>query len=303
MSGPPGGGMPPWMTPERQKKVTPRNGDIWISVPVKSGTNWMMNIVHQLLTGGDASFDTIYGVVSWPEFTERPGQPLEEVVDRIEALPTDRRRLFKSHTPPPDCPYQKPGTGKDVKYIVVCRNPEEALVSFKVFLERHTDEFYGMWGIPKAALTRPDFPTFYREVVDQEGMQGMLFGFVASWWPFRSEPNVLMLHFSDLKKDLSGNLRKVARFLDIEPSDEEWKKIEEHSTFDWMRANQAKFEIHPYTPVSMLEPGAMIRKGKAGAAREDGMTDEVSKHLRGVGSKIITDADTLRWFYEGGPLP
>ena len=29
-----------------------------------------------------------------------------------------------------------------MKYIVVCRNPEEALVSFKVFLEMHTDAFY-----------------------------------------------------------------------------------------------------------------------------------------------------------------
>lgn len=303
MSGPPGGGMPPWITPEKQKEVTPRDGDIWISVPVKSGTNWMMNVVHQLLTGGDDSFDTIYRVVSWPEFTERPGQPVEEVMSRIDALPTDRRRAFKSHTAPPDLPFRKAGDGKDAKYIVVCRNPEEALVSFKVFLEQHTDEFFGTWGLPKAALTRPDFPTFYREVVDEKGMQGMLFGFVAAWWPLRNEPNVLMMHFSDMKKDLPGCIRKVASFLGIEPSESEWKKIDDHSTFEWMKANETKFETHPYTKFKLLEHGGMIRKGKTGAAREDGMTDEIAEHLRGIGKQIVTDPAVLKWFYEGGPLP
>ena len=62
-SGPPKGGLPPWLNPQIQADVAMRDGDIWISVPVKSGTNWMMNIVHQLLTGGDANFDSIYGVV------------------------------------------------------------------------------------------------------------------------------------------------------------------------------------------------------------------------------------------------
>ena len=70
-----------------------RDGDIWISVPVKSGTNWMMNIVHQLLTGGDADFDSIYGVVPWPELVERPGQPAREVLDRLAAMPAGKRRL------------------------------------------------------------------------------------------------------------------------------------------------------------------------------------------------------------------
>ena len=80
MSGPKGG-KPPWINPERAQGVALRDGDIWISVPAKSGTNWMMNIVHQLLTGGDADFDSIYSVVPWPEFVERPGQPAQEVLD------------------------------------------------------------------------------------------------------------------------------------------------------------------------------------------------------------------------------
>jgi hypothetical protein len=303
MSGPTQGGGPPWINPETQQHVVPRDGDIWISVPVKSGTNWMMNIVHQLLTGGDASFDSIYDVVPWPELVERPGQPPQEILDRLEALPVGRRRAFKSHAAPPQLPFVRSGAGKDVKYVVVCRNPEEALVSLKVFLEQHTEAFYDLWQVPKAAMTRPDFGTFYREVLEARGMQGMLFGFVTAWWPLRHEKNVLMLHFNDLKRDLAGNARKVADFLGIAPTATQWAAIDEHVSFEWMKRHESKFDSFSRAPVRVLEPGGMVRKGKVGAAHEDGMTDEIAQHLRGIGSRMIADERALAWAYGGGALP
>jgi len=293
---------PPWLNPETQKGVVARDGDIWISAPVKSGTNWTMNIVHQLLTGGDASFDSIYSVVPWPSFVERPGQPPQEILDRLEAMPTSRRRAIKTHAAPPEMPFIKAGTGKDVKYVVVCRNPEEAVVSFKIFLDQHTDAFYDLWKVPRGAMTRPDFGSFYREVFDPRGMQGMLFGFLASWWPLRHEKNVRLMHFADMKRDQRGSIREIADFLGIAPSTAAWAKIDEYTSFDWMKRNEQKFDTLPNTPVRVLEPGGMMRKGKAGASREDGMTDEIAQHLRAVGSKILSDEAALRWFYGGGAI-
>jgi len=293
---------PPWLNPETQKGVVARDGDIWISAPVKSGTNWTMNIVHQLLTGGDASFDSIYSVVPWPSFVERPGQPPQEILDRIEAMPASRRRAIKTHAAPPEMPFIKAGTGKDVKYLVVCRNPEEAVVSFKIFLDQHTDAFYDLWKVPRPAMTRPDFGAFYREVFDPRGMQGMLFGFVASWWPLRHEKNVRLMHFADMKRDQRGSIREIADFLGIAPSTAAWAKIDEYTSFDWMKRNEEKFDTLPNTPVRVLESGGMMRKGKAGASREDGMTDEIAQHLRAVGSKILSDEAALRWFYGGGAI-
>jgi len=185
---------------------------------------------------------------------------------------------------------------------VVCRNPEEAVVSFKIFLDQHTDAFYDLWKVPRGAMTRPDFASFYREVFDARGMQGMLFGLVASWWPLRHEKNVLLMHFADMKRDLSGSIRKVADFLGIAPSAAAWAKIDEYTSFDWMKRNEQKFDTLPNTPVRVLEPGGMMRKGKAGASSEDGMTDEIAQHLRAVGSKIVRDEAALRWFYGGGPV-
>lgn len=293
---------PPWLNPETQQRVVARDGDIWISAPVKSGTNWTMNIVHQLLTGGDASFESIYSVVPWPSFVERPGQSPQEILDRIEAMPASRRRAIKTHAAPPEMPFIKAGTGKDVKYLVVCRNPEEAVVSFKIFLDQHTDAFYDLWKVPRPAMTRPDFDAFYREVFDPRGMQGMLFGFLASWWPLRHEKNVRLMHFADMKRDLPGSIREIADFLGIAPSAAAWARIDEYTSFDWMKRNEQKFDTLPNTPVRVLEPGGMMRKGKAGASREDGMTDEIAQHLRAVGSKILSDEAALRWFYGGGAI-
>jgi hypothetical protein len=70
-----------------------------------------------------------------------------------------------------------------------------------------------------------------------------------------------------------------------------------------MKTNQGKFETFPRAVVPILESGAMIRKGKTGAAHEDGMTSEIAGQLRSFGSKIVTDPVALAWLYEGGPLP
>lgn len=294
---------PPWIQPAIQQQITWRDGDIVISVPAKSGTTWTMNIVHQLLSGGTADFEDIYAEVPWAEFLGYPQQPFEEVLERIEQMPTDRRRAFKTHSAPPGVPFHAEGSGKDVKYIVVLRNPEEALVSFRPFIGQHTDDWFDMWQVPKEALYREDFPSFYSDVIDAQGMQGMFFGFLAAWWSLRNSPNVLFLHFSDMKRDHETSIRKIASFLGIEPTQQQWPAILEYTSFPWMKQNEDKFEASTAGKVPILNSGAMIRKGQSGQASADGMTDDIARHLREQGSKIFPDQDALNWYYQGGDLP
>jgi hypothetical protein len=102
--------------------------------------------------------------------------------------------------------------------------------------------------------------------------------------------------------DLRGSIRKVAAFLGIEPSQDAWTRIETYTSFEWMKQNTVKFETFPFTPVPALERGAMVRKGKIGAAHEDGMTPEIAAHVRETGARILTDPAAMKWLYEGGPL-
>lgn len=293
----------PWVQPEIQHKIDWRDGDVVVSVPLKSGTTWTMNIVHQLMTGGTDDFLDIYKEVLWIEFLGSPEHTHQDVVDSVAGMPGDARRAFKTHSPPPGVPFHAVGSGMDLKYIVVLRNPEEAFVSFRHFLDKHSDEWFALWGMPREAMCRPDFPSFYSDVIDANGIQGAVFGFLAAWWPLRNEPNVLFLHFSDMKKDHEGSVRKIAEFIGEEPTEDQWANILEYTSFPWMKRCESKFEAHTAGKVPILTPGAMVPKGEVGKAKADGMTDKIAAHLRAVGSQICPDADAAKWLYEGGKLP
>lgn len=294
---------PPWIQPAIQEQISWRDDDIVISVPAKSGTTWTMNIVYQLLTGGTKDFRDIYEEVPWIEFLGGPEKTIDDVLKRVAAMPTNQRRAFKTHSAPPNVPYYEQANGPDIKYLVIFRNPEEALVSFRPFLGQHTDEWFDLWQLPRDDLYRPDFPAFYSDVIDPREMQGMFFGFLAAWWPLRNAPNVMFLHYSDMKNDHEATIRKIADFLNITPSSEQWSSILEYTSFNWMKQHEDKFEASTAGTVPILKSGAMIRKGQAGQAKSDGMTDEIAHHLREIGSRICSDPAAVKWYYEGGKLP
>ena len=53
-----------------------------------------------------------------------------------------------------------------------------------------------------------------------------------------------MVNFADLKKDMEGEMRKIADFLEIKVDENKWKTIVEHCTFDYMKKNGEK--LVPY---------------------------------------------------------
>lgn len=299
----PAGG-PGWVDPEIQKLVEWRDGDIICSVPGKSGTTWTMNIVHQLRSGGDPDFKDVYIEVPWLEFVHGPNDTREHRLERFRSMTTARRRAFKTHSAPPMIPYVEPGPNvPDVKYVVVLRNPEEAAVSLKPFIEGHSQAFFDHWNFPKSNLTRATFAEFYREVLGNMPVSDMFFGFLANWWPLRNKPNVRIIHFSELKKNPHKVIPQLAKFLGFSPTEEQWPRILEYCSFDWMKKHQEKFEIQHVLGFPALDSGAMVRKGAVGAAKEDGMTEEISREIRAMGEKVIKNPRLLQWFYEGGPLP
>ena len=313
-----------WFNPPLQMKVEYRKGDTIIAVPAKSGTTWTMNIFHQLKTGGDPDFKDIYAEVPWSEFKEGPDQPDEELLERWKKMPADVPRAFKTHSQPGPEGTPMPEMGcfgtyrEDMKYIVVMRNPEEALVSFKPFLESHNPKAFEYWGVPemREKFLKPNFKAFFDEcvlpgfpnmppeIVPPGGLLTMLFfGFVNGWWPLRHKPNVLFLHFSEMKADHEGSVRKIAKHLGFEPTEEQWPKILEYTSFAWMKENQAKFEVGTLMPFPFILPGGMVRKGAQGKAAEDGMSPEIQAVIKDWAEKMVPDEAARKWLFEGGALP
>ena len=48
---------------------------------------------------------------------------------------------------------------------------------------------------------------------------------VRSWWEVRELPNVKMVHYSDLKRDMASVIRSIARFLEIPVNESRWSVI------------------------------------------------------------------------------
>jgi aryl sulfotransferase len=299
--GPPGG-PPPWIDETIQGKIAWRDGDIVVSVPPKSGTTWSMNIVHQLRSGGDPSFADIYSEVPWLEFVPRPNTDLDGLVEAFDRMPRDSRRAFKSHAAPLTLPYQGSGAGPDVRYLVVVRNPDEAIASCRPFLAAHSDAWFDLWQVDKDEILGPDFDAFIAGFASHAFVP-MIFGFVTAWWPLRHEPNVMLVHYSDLKREPDVSIRRIANFLGFDVPDANWPTILDYTSFAWMKTNEDKFELRTIADIPILDPGAMIRKGQIGASAEDGITPQISGTIAEIGHTILTDPQAFEWCYHGGPTP
>lgn len=95
---------------------------------------------------------------------------------------------------------------------------------------------------PRSAASNPR--EFFHQWVkdDQAGNDETLsfFHLERSYWAERHRPNVLLVHYNDLKKDLSGEMRRLAAFLEIEISEAIWPSLIEAAGFEAMKKNGEK---------------------------------------------------------------
>jgi hypothetical protein len=257
-----------------------------------------MNIVHQLRSGGDPEVEDVYNEVPWLELLKGPGDSVDQVVNEIDSMPDHRRRAFKTHAAPGMLPYHAPGSDANVQYVVILRDPDEVLASIYPFIGSHAAGWLAHWGIDKDEFVPPDIDVCFEEFA-KPMLGGGLFGFLAAWWPLRDQPNVLLTHFSDMKRDHEGSVRRIAEFLGFSPTASEWDAILEYTSFPWMKRHEHKFELRQVADVPVLDSGAMVRNGKAGAAHEDGVTPEMSAELAAIGREFLDDVDALQWLYRG----
>ncbi len=74
---------------------------------------------------------------------------------------------------------------------------------------------------------------------------------------------MLLLHFSNLKKDPAGQIQRIAAFLEIAVDEDKWNTIFEHCSFEYMKVHAA--EIVPFGG-NLWEGGAetFMNKGMNG---------------------------------------
>ena len=219
-----------------------RADDIVIATWAKSGTTWTQQIIAQLLFAGEEGLP----VADMSPWLDLRVPPKEEKLPTVEAQ--THRRFIKTHLPV-DALVYSPGA----KYIFVGRDGRDVAWSFYNHWEKANATFYdalnntpGLVGLPIGKPPATAHQYFVEEWLDDIRRDDSLsigqvmtsfWHTTKSWWDIRELPNLLFLHYANLKADLPSSIRQIASFLDIPIDEDRWRAILDHCSFAYMKAN------------------------------------------------------------------
>jgi aryl sulfotransferase len=210
-----------------------RDDDIVIATYAKAGTTWTQQIIAQLLFV-DADTLPVVDMSPWLDLRVPPNEV------KLEALAAQaHRRFIKTHLPVDALVYSPLA-----KYIYVARDGRDVVWS----MYNHHANANALWyqllndtpdrvGPP---IEKPpaSIRQYFLDWLDRDGHPFWPFWEnVASWWAIRDLPNLMLLHFEELRVDLPGQMRRIAAFLDIPIDETRFPAMVEHCSFAWMKAN------------------------------------------------------------------
>lgn len=271
----------------RWQRFTPRPDDIFVCTPPKCGTTWTQTIVHSLLFPDGRTSESVMVTAPW---LEAEFNPLDEVISRLDAQ--THRRSIKTHTPADGIPWRD-----DAKYIFVGRDGRDAFMSMCHHREVMKEAMVDAMNARALADGVPPLPPYDGDV---HGFfagwlaEGSLLAHFATFWERRAAPNLLFVHFADLKADLPGEMRRIAEFLDIAVPRAKWPAVIERCTFESMRARGDQIG-----PFMLFEGGAksFLFKGTNGRWRDVLTADELAAYAKRVDDFLPPDA--AAWLERG----
>jgi hypothetical protein len=280
-----------------------RDGDIVISTPPKCGTTWTQMICALLIFQTPELPRPLDLISPWLDQSLRN---LEEVVADLDAQ--EHRRFIKTHTPLDGLPFDE-----RVTYICVGRDPRDVAMSWDnhmtnldipAFLALR-EEAVGLDDLPELMPEGPPVrPEDERErfwhwvETASDALDGLLgtTHHLSTFWQVRTRPNVVLLHYGDLKADLKGQMRRLASRLDINVAENRWDELVQAATFEDMR-RRAKESAPNATKPIWIDTGRFFNKGTSGQWRH--LLDE--EDLRRYESRVneLVEPELSAWMHQG----
>ena len=233
--------------------------------------------------------------------------PIDRVAAHVDAQ--THRRFLKTHTPLDGLPWDP-----SVVYITASRDPRDVSLSWDnhfanmnlaSFLTAR-DAAVGLEDIAEMMAERPparpesleerfwvwvDDP---RPVAEAFSLASTLHH-LATFWAVRDLPNIVLVRYEDLRRDLPGQMRTLAERLGIDVPEERWSELVEAATFDRMRERVA--DIAPETTKDFWHDNdRFFHKGTSGQWREVIDDDGVRRYAARVARTRVA-----RWFVRLGP--
>jgi aryl sulfotransferase len=269
-----------------------RDDDIVIGTYAKSGTTWTQQIVGQLLFGGAPDVP----VAELSPWLDLRVPPKAVKLPAVEAQ--THRRFLKTHLPVEALRFSP-----KAKYLYIGRDGRDVIWSMYNHHANANDAWYAALndtpGRVGPTIGRPpeSVRQYFLEWLERDGYPFWSFWEnIRSWWAIRGLPNVMLLHFAELKADLPAAIRRIAGFLDIAIDERQWPAIVEHCGFAWMKAHAGGC-----APLggALWDGGAatFIHKGTNGRWR-DQLTTEDCRHYEDTAARELGEA-CARWLATG----
>lgn len=267
-----------------------RDDDIVISTWSKAGTTWMQQIVAQMIFDGS---DTVFGQAEspWIDF-----QLMPESGAIAEAQ--THRRFLKTHLPIDAIVFSP-----KAKYIYVGRDARDVIWSFHHHMTHMTEaategfaEVQRRTGTPPPPPLPPDVREFYLGWLEFGAqMETSFWDNVQGWWNTRHLPNVLIVHYNNMKNDLPGQFMRIADFLDIGIDPEKLPRMLKHCSLEHMKERAAHVEWLE----KMFDGGGrtFVHKGTNGRWK-DVLTPAEIARCDEVAAKYLTP-DCAHWLKTG----
>jgi aryl sulfotransferase len=205
--------------------------------------------------------------------------PKDVKLPQLEAM--THRRFLKTHLPVDALVFSP-----EAKYIYLARDGRDVVWSMYNHHANANALWYQLLNDTPGRVGPPIEPPpqsierYFSDWLDRDGHPFWPFWEnIRSWWEIRNLPNVLLVHFADLKADMEASIRRIAAFLEIDVADEIWPAILEHCSFDYMKRHAE--QAAPLNGV-IWEGGAetFVHKGTNGRWRDTLCVEESARYER-----------------------
>jgi aryl sulfotransferase len=189
----------------------------------------------------------------------------------------------------------------EVQYIHVARDGRDAAMSlhnhFKNVLPSHYERLDRI-GMEDPAIGRrhprpsSDPVAFFRSWLTTPTIEGQsdgspqlsFFDLEAGYWAERRRSNLLLVHYNDLLRNLDGEMRRIANFLEIEVVDARWSSLVTAAQFNNMKI--AGDKLMPQLKTFLGGSENFFHRGSNGLWRDVFTHDDIVAYATKVREKL-----------------
>lgn len=237
----------------------PRADDLYVATYPRSGTTWMVYLLHLLCRGPDAEFRHIGDACPWFERSLAVGslRPAD-----LRQLPSPR--IFKTHLPPQWLP-------KVGRFVVIVRDPADVALSY-----------YGLYRDYLGYAGSLD--AFLAQFAQGRVQYGSWWAHVEQWQRRAGDRGVVCLRYEALRADPRSGLRRVAEALGLPHDEARLAAAVEGASLSRMKQLEARFD---HATALLLERGVSPRSfiGTGGVDGATRLTAEQRARLEAAGRR------------------